>query len=505
MREKRLSVAVMHGARAFVVRLSAHLWAGYAIALVATALCFFLRLALQPVLQEGAGYLIYFPAVMAGAAAAGVGPALFSGALAIGLCTVSAGWPPSRPDLVSAALFLVVSLLSGVIGQGLLRTMRDREGALISLETQEAHLQSILATIPDAMVVIDEGGVIRSFSATAEALFRWTATEVIGRNVSMLMPTAYAEGHDGHLRRYRATGERRIIGIGRVVVGERKDGSTFPMELSVGEVRTAGLRFFTGFIRDLSERQETERRLQHLQAEFIHVARLTALGEMASALAHELNQPLSAAANFINGSSRLLAETPPKLERLKPALEQANDQLLRAGEIIRRLRDFVSKGETERRPENLRQLLEEAGALAMVGAKDIGVRLSYDLEPNLDQVLVDKVQIQQIVLNLMRNGIDAMDGCASPALKVSARSIGDDTIEIAVSDSGPGVSAEIADQLFQPFVTSKADGLGVGLSISRTIAEAHGGRIWVENTPGAGATFRFTLRSVAAQELRDLV
>jgi two-component system sensor kinase FixL len=495
----------MHGVRAHLVRLNAHVWAGYAIAFVATGLCLLLSLALQPVLQDRANYLIYFPAVMAGAASAGLGPALFACVLSIGLNFAFAGWTLSLPQLLMAGIFLIVSLVSGLTGQGLLGTMRDRSAALIELETQEAHLQSILATIPDAMVVIDEAGIMRSFSATAESLFGWSAAEAIGRNVSQLMPASYARAHDSQLHRYLATGERRIIGIGRVVVGERKDGSTFPMELSVGEDNTAGNRIFTGFIRDLSERQETERRLQDLQAEFIHVARLTTLGEMASALAHELNQPLSAAANFINGSSRLLAETPPKLDRLKPALEQANDQLLRAGQIIRRLRDFVSKRETERRPENLRQLLEEAGALAMVGAKDIGVRLSYDLAPDLDRVLVDKVQIQQIVLNLMRNGIDAMEGFPKREMKVSARQAGDQTIEVSVSDTGPGVSPSVADQLFQPFVTTKADGMGVGLSISRTIAEAHGGRIWVESRPGEGATFRFTLRSVADGELADLV
>ncbi len=494
----------MQGVRARLVDLNTHPWMGYAIALAATAACFAVRLALRPVMHDGTNYLIYFPAVMAGASAAGFGPAMLACVLAIGLNLPEAGWPPDPSHILIGAIFTVLSVASGLIGQGLLRTMRDRSAALIALETQEAHLQSILATIPDAMVVIDESGLMQSFSATAETLFGWTAAEAVGKNVSLLMPASYAHAHDGYLHRYLSTGERRIIGIGRVVVGERKDGSTFPMELSVGEVHTAGKRFFTGFIRDLSDRQETERRLQDLQAEFIHVARLTALGEMASALAHELNQPLSAAANFINGSSRLLAETPPKLDRLKPALEQANDQLLRAGQIIRRLRDFVSKGETERRPENLRQLLEEAGALAMVGAKDIGVRLSYDLPPGLDQVLVDKVQIQQVVLNLMRNGIDAMDGCPKRELKVSARAMGDQTIDIAVSDTGPGVSPTVVDQLFQPFVTTKATGMGVGLSISRTIAEAHGGRIWVDSTPGQGATFHFTLRSVGDAELADL-
>lgn len=490
----------MHGVRAFVVRLSTRAWTVYAIALGAAVLCFGLGIASQPLLQGRASFLIYFPAVMVGAALGGFGPAVAAAALALGFELTWSGFHPTPTLMLMGAIFLLVSLASGGIGEVLRRTMRDRAAALAKLEAREAHLHSILATIPDAMIVIDERGMIQSFSVTAERLFGRPAVEVIGRNVSMLMPQNYREAHDGYLQRYLTTGERRIIGIGRVVVGERKDGSTFPMELAVGEVKTDGECFFTGFVRDLSDRQATERRLQDLQADFIHVARLTALGEMASALAHELNQPLSAAANYVNGSARLLAETPPRLERLKPALDQAGTELLRAGQIIRKLRDFVSKGETERRPESLNQLLEEAGALAMVGAKEHGVRLTYDFAPQLDPVMVDKVQIQQVALNLMRNSIDAMENSPTRELRVSARPGEEHMVEVTVSDTGPGISPAIAAQLFQPFVSSKAQGMGIGLSISRTIVEAHGGRIWVESPRGGGATFRFTLRKADEEE-----
>lgn len=188
----------------------------------------------------------------------------------------------------------------------------------------------------------------------------------------MLMPQPYHDAHDGYLERYMATGERRIIGIGRVVVGERRDGSTFPMELAVGEMVAAGRRHFTGFVRDLTERQETERRLQDLQSELVHVSRLTAMGEMASALAHELNQPLSAAANYLKGSRRLLESDSPDLPRLRDAMEKAADQTLRAGQIIRRLRDFVARGESEPRIESLPKAIEEAGVLALIGARPSG-------------------------------------------------------------------------------------------------------------------------------------
>jgi two-component system sensor kinase FixL len=370
------------------------------------------------------------------------------------------------------------------------------------LRAREARLRSILDTIPDAMVVIGEGGIMQSFSHAAERLFGWSAHEVIGKNVKMLMPSPYRENHDGYLQRYLTTGERRIIGVGRVVVGERKDGSTFPMELSVGEMISGDTRFFTGFVRDLSERQQTEQRLQELQSELVHISRLTAMGEMASALAHELNQPLSAIANYLKGSARLLASEPVPRERLLDAIQKAGDQALRAGDIIRRLRDFVARGEAERRVESLPKLLEEASALALVGAKEHGIRVLFRFAPAIDLVLADKIQIQQVVLNLIRNAIEAMEDSPRKVLELRIDAVGDQA-RVTVSDTGSGISPEIADQLFQPFITTKQTGMGVGLSISRTIIEGHGGRIWVEDNPGGGTRFCFTLTAVGQQELYD--
>src|SRR5438067_9133970 len=247
---------------------------------------------------------------------------------------------------------------------------------------------------------------------------------MLGKNVKLLMPTPYRENHDSYLDRYLRTGEKRIIGIGRVVVGERRDGSTFPMELAVGEMRSADQRFFTGFIRDLTDRQKTEARLQELQSELVHVSRLTAMGEMASALAHELNQPLSAIANYMKGSRRLLeGSADEKAAQLRDALDKAAEQALRAGQIIRRLRDFVARGESERRVESVKKLVEEASALALVGAKDQGVRVKFQFDPAVDLVLADKVQIQQVLLNLMRNAIEAMATSQRRELVISTHAI----------------------------------------------------------------------------------
>jgi two-component system sensor kinase FixL len=357
---------------------------------------------------------------------------------------------------------------------------------------REIHLRAILEAVPDAMVVIDEAGIIEEFSPAAERQFGYAANEVRGRNVNLLMPSPYREEHDGYLRRYVATGERRIIGIGRVVVGQRKDGSTFPMELSVGEARADGRRWFIGFIRDLTEAQKTRARVQELQHELLHASRLRSTGQMAAALAHELNQPLTAAANYLRGAQRLLDGKPPDLGRIRDAMGLAVQQTLRAGEIIRRLRAFVTRGEMQRRPESVSKLVEEASALALLGAKERNVHVTLRLAADLPEVMVERVQVQQVMLNLMRNAVEAMETAERRDLTVEAQAE-PEYVRISVADTGPGLGHDVAAQLFQPFVTTKVDGMGIGLSICRTIIESHGGRIWAEANPDGGTIFRFTL------------
>ena len=484
-------------------------WKGplaYSLALACVALAFAVRLLLASSLPQQAPYLFFAPAVLVAAAMGGFGPGIAATAVSLGLGLVFFASLPdlSRADMVSAAAFALIGVGAAVLGERLQRTRTHAAAGTRDLLAREAHLQSILDTIPDAMIVIDEGGVMQYFSTAAERLFGYTSQEAIGTNVKTLMPSPYREAHDGYLERYLRTGERRIIGIGRVVVGERKDGSTFPMELAVGEMKSGNERFFTGFIRDLTERQKTEARLQELQSELVHISRLTAMGEMASTLAHELNQPLSAIANYMKGSQRLLQGKPDDLSKtLRGALDKAAEQAMRAGQIIRRLRDFVSRGETERRVESITKLVEEASALALVGAKERGIRVTFQLDPRADLVLADKVQVQQVLINLMRNAIDAMEESRRRELVIATSADEEEMVAISVADTGTGVAPEVAEQLFQPFVTTKRQGMGVGLSISRTIVEAHGGEIWLEPNPEGGTVFRFTLRAVSKEEVGD--
>jgi two-component system sensor kinase FixL len=381
----------------------------------------------------------------------------------------------------------------------------DREKRLEdAVRTRESHFRSILDTIPDAMIVINEHGIMQFFSSAAERQFGYTESEAIGRNISELMPEPDRGRHDGYIARYLKTGERRIIGIGRIVTGMRKDGTTFPMHLTIGEMQSGGKPYFTGFVRDLTEQQQTQARLQELQSELVHVSRLSAMGEMASALAHELNQPLSAISNYMKGSRRLLAgSTDANAPKIEAALDRAAEQAIRAGDIIRRLRNFVARDASEKRVESLSKMVEEAGALGLTGAREQGVFLRFNLDPSCDLVLADRVQIQQVLVNLFRNALEAMAPSTHRELIASNTRAADDMIEIAVSDTGSGFAGDALANLFQPFFTTKETGMGVGLSISRTIIETHGGRMWAETNKSGGATFRFTLPAAHAKDMTD--
>lgn len=371
--------------------------------------------------------------------------------------------------------------------------MDEEEASELTVaEDYATRLESMINAVPDAIITIDEGGLIRFFSAAAARMFQYRAEEVIGQNVNILMPAPYSIEHDGYLDRYLRTGEKRIIGLGRLVVGRRKDGTTFPIELAVGEALAKGKHVFTGLIRDVSDRQETERRLHEVQSDLIHVSRLSAMGELASALAHELNQPLTAISNYLLAARQLVQRGPEHAERASEIIEKSIEQAMRAGQIIRQLRSFVQKREVERAPVEIGNVVDEASALAFIGLKEKGIRVAVERQDELPEVSIDRIQIQQVLINLIRNAVDAMEGGERRELIIRT-SRDDGGVRISIIDTGSGIPRDVEEKLFQAFVTSKPTGMGVGLSISRNIVEAHNGRLWFEPNPSGGTIFHLAL------------
>jgi two-component system sensor kinase FixL len=446
-------------------------------------------------------FIIFAPAIMLSSVVGGLGPGLLSVAASVAASYYLLGFSPLAGDtrMIGLSVFALVGM--GIVWLG--EVLRDAYSSLAAtgraLRLRQAHLTSVLNTVPDATIVIDLAGTIISFNAAAERQFGYTEREALGENVRMLMPEPYLRDHDEYIRRYLRTGERRIIGVDRVVVGCRKDGSTFPMKLSVGEMRAGEKLYFTGFVRDLTEREESQTRLQEVQTELARLARVNELGEMASILAHELNQPLASIANYAQAALRLQQRAPetPLYSIIEP-LTHIAAEALRAGRIIHHLREFVVRGETEFSREDICKLVEEATELALVGSRELGVRAIFDFARDAGHVLADKVQIQQVLINLVRNALEAMRSSERRQLTVRTKKQGG-FVSVEVADTGPGISEEVVGQLFTPFVTTKSGGMGIGLSISKRIIEAHGGDMALMRNEEGGATFRFTLPASAGE------
>lgn len=396
---------------------------------------------------------------------------------------------------------------------GIMRDVSARKAAEEALISGEARYRAIFDSAVEAIAVIDEVGTIQSVNPALMSIFGYGLDELDGRNIKMLMPDAIARQHDGYLSRYKETGERAIIGIGREVVGQRKDGSIFPLELSVAEWQREGAVFFTGIMRDISSRKEaeaglrgSEERLRSLQNEFAHLARVNDLGEMAAAIAHEINQPLAAIVNYLTGARYLVAQGFDReaFEELALDVQLAAEQALRAGEIVRRLREFIGQGTGARVIERFDDLVESAMALALIDARTSGIQVERPAKTGDAYVEVDTIQIHQVLTNVIRNAIEAMTNAPPEQRRLLRLATRHDrnanSVELAASDSGPGIAPDIYDRLFEPFVTSKPHGMGMGLSVCRRLLEAHGGSIDVENRPGHGADFRIRLPVTAKKQ-----
>jgi two-component system, LuxR family, sensor kinase FixL len=359
---------------------------------------------------------------------------------------------------------------------------------------------AFLDAFVEAIIVMDDEGQIESFNKSAERMFGYSLTEALGADVSMLMPKHDRDNHAGYVSRYLRTREAKIIGIGRELTARRKDGTEFPMHLAVGEVHWRGGTRFIGLIRDLTEDKRNEERRLRQHTEMLTASRLTTMGEMAAAMAHEINQPLAAIANYASAAIRLMDLDEDSTEDVKTALARINEQSHRAGEIIRKLRTFVKPDSASLEPMSLKEIIKDISALAELDARANNISMTIDIADNLPEVVVDGLQVQQVLLNLLRNGIDAMADCKPDDRHIELHGYicGPEEVRVDVIDRGPGIPPSVRDSLFNPFFTTKSGGMGMGLAISQTIVKSHGGTLGFEDNPGGGSTFFVTLPTKVA-------
>ncbi len=356
----------------------------------------------------------------------------------------------------------------------------------------DAEFEALLDAAVDGILITDHEGRILRCNRATERLFGYRTEELLGQPIAIIMPEKDARAHGRYMRNYLRTGKAKIIGIGRELEARRKDGSLFPIALSIGEARLQDRLHFVGLIRDLTIQKQAEEEALRQRELMNHASRLTTMGEMAAAMAHELNQPLSAIANYTAACRRLLArQDETSLADLRQALVEIGSQAHRAGEVIQRVRDFARSRASGREPVRIEVLVEQIMPLLQMDAKSHRVALHLCVAPALPALYADAIQLQQVLLNLVRNAIDAMQGLPEAQRRVDLRAALEqgDTLCIEVSDRGPGVDAEVASHLFTPFFTTKEKGMGMGLAISRSIVSAHGGTLDYRNNPVAGATF----------------
>ena len=412
-----------------------------------------------------------------------------------------------RAGLISfnEGLFFVALGNIVVLASVLLYAIRHAAGQTRELSIREAQLRAILATVPDAMIVADGNGTILDFSAEAEKLWGCRADQIVGKQVEELLTPTSREAYAAELGLLRGSGGALLVDRLANAMALRPDETSFAIELRIGLARAAGEDRFTIFGRDLAERLAAEDHVAELNFQLIHLSRMNAMGELAADMAHELNQPLAAAANFL-GAAILFEEAGTQPDEDAALLQRAKEQILRAGDIIRRLRAFTVRQEVEARAENVASMIEDAAQLVLVGSGRLGVQIYYDLDPGAVRVLADRIQVQQVIVNLLRNAIEAVRTIPGrqARIHVASRRADNAMVELSFTDNGPGLPQEMLDQLYTRSVSTKLEkgtGMGIGLSISKRIIEAHSGTLKAVNLPDGGACFSFTLPLFPLDEL----
>jgi len=356
-------------------------------------------------------------------------------------------------------------------------------------EEDGARWSAVFDAVVHGVITIDREGMICSVNQAGQLMFGWTEAELLGQNVKILMPSPDHERHDGYIHNYLETGRRNIIGVGREVLAQRKDGSTFPIHLSVGEYRSSEEHGFVAILHDISAQRRAEENARVQRERLERMDRISLAGEMASGIAHEVNQPLSAIANYSRALLNMLDVDSNDTEELRDTVNKIRSQSHRAGEIVRRMCDFVSRHDTEPRPTAINEVVDEVLSFAKLASSPTLVKLRTELKGDLPEVFFDRIQLQQVILNLVNNAVEAIEPDTPGQVTICSFSENPSIVTLHVIDDGPGIPPEIEERMFEPFFSNKHHGTGMGLAISRSIVEAQGGTLGFVRNPTKGVTF----------------
>lgn len=384
-----------------------------------------------------------------------------------------------------------------IVLEGLITDITDRKLTETALVKAEAYSKAVVDTAVEAVITLDGLGYIETSNRAAQQMFGYTPQEIKGENIRALMPEPHHEEYEQFIDHYLKTNESHLIGMGHDVTGKRKDGSEFPIHLSISEILNQSERKYVGLIRDLSVQRAAEKEVREQREQLAHVDRLNTLGEMATVIAHEINQPLTAISMYAQSGLRFLNRDNPRPDRVRDAMEKLSIQTHRAGSVIERVQKLSRQHESQSEEVDCNALIRDVHKLAEVEAHIRDIVITLKLSRLLPMVVCDPIQIQQVVLNLLRNGMESMKSvdCRNGS-QIILRTEPDSMhngVKILITDSGSGISDEVAEQIYQPFSSTKNTGMGLGLSISRSIVRAHDGQLEFRNNANGGVTFYFTL------------